>query len=130
MSEASPDKVEAFKIEDGKSPGMRSVASDLASPEAAEEFANKVFNPNEFMAFEETVKNICLLTTKQGKFEKRRDDSSRRAYGSRANPGDKAFATNFSEEDLGYSDAFILTARSKDTSNAVKDRFNQHTKRA
>jgi len=53
----------------------------------AEEFANKIYNPHEFMAFEDTVKNICLLTTKQGKFEKRRDDTSRRAYGTTATKG-------------------------------------------
>jgi len=73
-NEGSPTKDNtAIRLEESHSPRSR-------EPDQAEEFANKVFNPDEFMAFEDSVKNICLLTNKQSKFEKRRDDGSRRAY--------------------------------------------------
>ena len=82
------------------------------------------------MAFGDTVKNICLLTTKQGKFEKRRDDGSRRGYGTNKQLKGFSSARNSMEEEdiMGYTDGFLLSSRSGHPNLHIKERFNQHTK--
>ena len=130
------ENTDAKSDEEGNQEVMVQESGAADADAAAEEhlkneadFSNKIFDPDQYMPFDTAIRNICKYSQKQAHFEKRKDEASRRAYGDRATTAKLLVSMAESCPEIvgqGYSDSFLLSARSKEHSKNLNvfERFN------